>query len=118
MLRAEIAEAVDAVLPDALDAPAPDAVDAGAPDAADARPPDVTTPPPCEAGSCAAVRSVVAGGGATCAVFAGGRIKCWGSNTYGALGIGDETNRGDRPGQMGQNLPFVDLGAGRAGRRP
>lgn len=38
------------------------------------------------------------------------RVKCWGSNFGGALGLGNTENRGDQAGEMGQNLPFVDLG--------
>ncbi len=53
------------------------------------------------------------GGYWTCAQFADGQIKCWGYNGWGALGLGDTVNRGDAPGQMGANLPFVDLGTGR-----
>lgn len=48
-----------------------------------------------------------------CALFADGRIKCWGFNEWGNLGLGDTVNRGDMPGQMGANLPFIDLGTGR-----
>ncbi len=56
--------------------------------------------------------SVASGTAATCATV-GSRIKCWGANTLGALGLGDENPRGDGPGEMGENLPFVDLGTGR-----
>ena len=35
------------------------------------------------------------------------RVKCWGNNTYGQLGIGDTTHRGDQPNEMGQNLPYL-----------
>ena len=38
-------------------------------------------------------------------------LKCWGYNAYGQLGISDTTTRGDKVGQMGENLPSVDLGA-------
>lgn len=37
-----------------------------------------------------------------------------GLNDYGELGLGDEVSRGSAPGQMGDDLPPVDLGAGLA----
>ncbi len=45
-----------------------------------------------------------------CAVLTDGRLKCWGQNEYGQLGLGDTDNRGDDDGEMGDDLPFVDLG--------
>ena len=36
-----------------------------------------------------------------------------GLNDSGQLGIGDTNNRGDGSNEMGDNLPTVDLGAGR-----
>ncbi|MBI3898788.1 MAG: Ig-like domain-containing protein [Gammaproteobacteria bacterium] len=53
------------------------------------------------------------GGQSSCAVLDNGQIKCWGDNAWGALGLGDVTDRGDAPGEMGDNLPPVSLGAGR-----
>jgi cysteine-rich repeat protein len=53
---------------------------------------------------------VVTGDSYTCALL-GGRVKCWGNNHYGQLGLGDDDNRGDDPGEMGDALPYVDLGA-------
>lgn len=50
----------------------------------------------------------------TCALLHDGRVKCWGRNSYGQLGLGDTAARGDGPGEMGDALPAVDLGAGRA----
>ena len=40
------------------------------------------------------------------------QIKCWGENEYGKLGIGDEENRGNNVNEMGDYLPFLDLGTG------
>ena len=40
-------------------------------------------------------------------------MKCWGSGDYGRLGLGFVGFIGDGPGEMGDNLPAVDLGAGR-----
>jgi alpha-tubulin suppressor-like RCC1 family protein len=57
---------------------------------------------------------VLASGGAhMCARFEDGTVKCWGSNVSGQLGQGDLQNRGAKPGELGSNLPFVDLGPGR-----
>jgi alpha-tubulin suppressor-like RCC1 family protein len=58
------------------------------------------------------VESVAVGSIHTCALLEGGRVKCWGNNGYGQLGLGDTTTRGTQPGEMGDALPFVDLGTG------
>ncbi len=49
----------------------------------------------------------------TCAILDNASLKCWGSNTYGQLGLGDVTDRGSSTGQMGDYLPIVRLGTGR-----
>lgn len=49
------------------------------------------------------------GGGHTCAVLQSGRLKCWGSNNYGQLGLGAPGNRGDQADEMGDSLPTVRL---------
>jgi hypothetical protein len=45
-------------------------------------------------------------------LFGDGRLGCWGNNSYGQLAIGETGSRGDPPGQMGDALPFAQLGAG------
>ena len=56
------------------------------------------------------VEAIAAGSGHACALFESGQVKCWGSNSHGSLGIGDAANRGANHAQMGDNLPFLDLG--------
>ena len=58
-------------------------------------------------------KALVAGGQHSCAISPDNRIKCWGLNAYGQLGLGDANNRGDNPGEMGSSLPYVSLGTGR-----
>lgn len=53
-------------------------------------------------------------GNHTCARLVDGRVKCWGINVYGQLGVGDTSTRGDAPNEMGDNLPVVQLGSGRS----
>jgi hypothetical protein len=57
--------------------------------------------------------AVVAGEWHTCALLDGGDVKCWGGNNFGQLGSGDTAPRGGAPGEMGDNLPLIALGAGR-----
>jgi alpha-tubulin suppressor-like RCC1 family protein len=68
--------------------------------------------PPVNLGTTAPVRAIAVGESRSCAVFEDGRIKCWGKNTSGELGIGTQTNRGGGVGDMGDGLSFVNLGTG------
>jgi alpha-tubulin suppressor-like RCC1 family protein len=57
------------------------------------------------------VRRVTAGAKHTCAQLDDDSVKCWGQNTSGQLGLGDTAPRGVTPGQMGDALPRVQVGA-------
>ena len=46
----------------------------------------------------------------SCLLFSDFSMKCWGDNTYGHLGYEDVTQRGDGPNEMGNYLPFINLG--------
>merc|ERR1719242_2965774 len=50
------------------------------------------------------------GGDTTCAISTDNRLKCWGANAFGRLGLGDMKDRGDHAGEMGQNLADMNLG--------
>jgi alpha-tubulin suppressor-like RCC1 family protein len=58
-------------------------------------------------------KAITAGFDSTCVLLNSGRVKCWGSNANGLLGIGDVRHRGDQANEMGSNLPAVFLGPGR-----
>ena len=64
-------------------------------------------------GSGRTAKAISTGDSHTCAILDNEKVKCWGANTYGQLGQGDDNNRGDVPGEMGGNLTTVDLGSGR-----
>jgi alpha-tubulin suppressor-like RCC1 family protein len=67
--------------------------------------------PPVDLGGLLKPVRVAVGGAHTCALLEGGRVKCWGGNGFGQLGLGGIENRGDGPGHpMGDALPFVELG--------
>jgi alpha-tubulin suppressor-like RCC1 family protein len=63
-------------------------------------------------------RTVITGERYTCAALDNNGVKCWGWNPQGQLGLGALGDRGGAPGQMGDNLPFVNLGTGRTLRLP
>jgi hypothetical protein len=49
----------------------------------------------------------------TCAILDNASVKCWGKGSNGQLGYGNTNHLGDASGEMGDNLPVVDLGTGR-----
>jgi alpha-tubulin suppressor-like RCC1 family protein len=61
-------------------------------------------------GSGKVVTSLAVGSNHNCAAFTDGTLKCWGAGNGGELGLGDERTRGDGPGEMGNDLPAVNLG--------
>jgi len=63
------------------------------------------------------VKSVYAGYDRTCAILENDQLKCWGKNNRAQAGYGDFNDRGDEPDEMGNNLPFVDLGTGRSAKQ-
>ena len=69
--------------------------------------------PPVDLGTGRTAKAVALGLGHTCVILDNDSVKCWGDNGVGQLGYGDTTVRGDGPGEMGDNLPAVNLGTGR-----
>ncbi len=59
---------------------------------------------------------ITAGLSHSCAILTNGNVKCWGYNANGELGLGNTTNRGTTSGDMGANLPVIDLGSGSDGK--
>ncbi len=64
-------------------------------------------------GQCQQVVQIVTGRTHTCSLDSAGRVKCWGDNWQGQLGLGDNQDRGEQDGEMGDSLPYVDLGTDR-----
>ena len=70
--------------------------------------------PAIDLGAGRTAKSISVGPCHVCAVLDNGSLKCWGCNGDGQLGQGDTNNRGDNADEMGDDLPAIDLGAGRS----
>ena len=57
------------------------------------------------------VVALAAGASHTCALSDEGEVKCFGAGEYGQLGQGNPNSIGIAPGQMGEALPAISLGA-------
>ena len=57
-------------------------------------------------------RDVVSGFLARCIISMSNDVKCWGYNNIGQLGLGSTNYMGNEVFEMGDYLPFVDLGTG------
>ena len=65
--------------------------------------------PSIDLGTGRTVTAIAAGEYHSCALLDNASVKCWGKNNSGQLGINSSAHMGDGSGEMGDNLPVVDL---------
>ena len=63
-------------------------------------------------GTSRTVLEVCLGESHSCMILDNFELKCFGQGDYGQLGYGDNADRGDGSGEMGDNLPNVNVGSG------
>lgn len=56
------------------------------------------------------IAKVVGGSKHACIITTDAKVKCFGFNFVGQLGLGDNKNRGEQSNQMGNNLAYLELG--------
>jgi alpha-tubulin suppressor-like RCC1 family protein len=57
-------------------------------------------------------KRIRAAGDFTCAILNNDKVKCWGENGNGQLGIENTSDKGSNPADMGDNLQYTNLGTG------
>lgn len=65
--------------------------------------------PAVDLGSGRRALQLTTGANHNCVLLDDGTVKCWGLNFNGQLGLGDNNDRGDGPGEMGDQLSAVSL---------
>lgn len=55
-------------------------------------------------------KSFSVGGTGVCVLLDNDRVKCWGGNGKGSLGVGDEVPRLNGPMWSGDAMPYTDWG--------
>jgi alpha-tubulin suppressor-like RCC1 family protein len=68
---------------------------------------------PIDLGTGRTATKVVAGLDYVCVLLDDSTVKCWGENQRGQLGKDSTVDLGDGPGEMGDSLGIVNIGAGR-----
>ena len=70
------------------------------------------TPQEVSLGADVTAKFLTAGSNHTCAILSNGKVKCWGENSYGQLGLGDEKER-KKPKlvKLGGNAQFLTAGS-------
>ncbi len=62
-------------------------------------------------------KDISLGSSHACVILDDDRVKCWGDANYGKLGYGNTNDLGGSTGDMGDSLPYVDLGTGRTAKK-
>jgi alpha-tubulin suppressor-like RCC1 family protein len=62
-------------------------------------------------------KQISVGGTYTCALLNDDTVKCWGNGNNGYTGYGDQSDRGDGPNEMGDNLATIDLGTDKTAKQ-